>query len=268
MIRVIALDLDDTLLRSDLTISEVDQAAIRRAVAAGIKVLLASGRMVRSIRPYVEQLDLDVPLIAYNGAIIQEAISEKILYHLPVPNREALRLIALSRHAGIHLNVYLDDQLYMDELTVWGQRYAAAAGVIPHPVGDVGRTVAGGSPHKLLAIGELEQLEEFRRRLEAEFGSELQFVKSKPNYLEILAPGVSKGRALSELAGNWGVAASEVMAVGDAPNDLAMIQWAGMGVAIGNAQAEVKQAARLVVADHDHHGVAEAIERVVFGKVG
>ncbi|HYH01892.1 MAG TPA: Cof-type HAD-IIB family hydrolase [Bacillota bacterium] len=266
MIRCIALDLDDTLLRSDLTIDAADQQAIRRAVATGVTVLLASGRMVQSMRPYVEQLGLDVPLIAYNGAIIQEAISGKILYHLPVPSQEALRLLPVFRRRGVHLNAYVNDQLYMDELTVWGQKYAANAGVIPHPVGDLGPVLAEGQPHKLLGVGELEQVDALRKELEVEFNGVLQFVKSKPNYLEILAPGVSKGQALAELTRSWGFKPEEVMAVGDAPNDLSMICWAGVGVAIGNARDEVKQAADLVVADHDHQGVAEAIERVVFGR--
>lgn len=266
MIRCIALDLDDTLLRSDLTIDPADQQAIREAVRVGITVLLASGRMVQSMRPYVEQLGLDVPLIAYNGAIIQEAVSGKILYHLPVPRGEALRLLPVFRQRGVHLNAYVNDQLYMDKLTVWGQKYAANAGVTPYPVGDLGRVLAEGESHKLLGVGEVEEIDAIHKELEAEFSGVLQFVKSKPNFLEILAPGVSKGRALAELTHNWSFKPEEVMAVGDAPNDLSMICWAGVGVAIGNARDEVKQAADLVVADHDHQGVAEAINKIVLGR--
>ncbi|HEY8463206.1 MAG TPA: Cof-type HAD-IIB family hydrolase [Bacillota bacterium] len=264
MIRCIALDLDDTLLRSDLTIGAPDREAIRQAMAKGIKVLLASGRMVRSMRPYAEQLGLDVPLIAYNGAVIQEAVSGEILYHVPVPASEALRLIPVFRNKQVHLNVYVHDQLYMDELTVWGEQYAANAGVEPQ-IRDLCRVVTDGAPDKLLAVGESGQLDAVQAELKAEFGPALQFVKSKPIYLEILAPSVSKGQALTVLAQHWGLQPEQVMAVGDAPNDLAMIQWAGVGVAIGNARDEVKQAADLVVADHNHHGVAEAINRVVLG---
>lgn len=265
MIRCIAIDLDDTLLRSDLTISPIDKAAIRKAVDSGIKVLLASGRMVQSMRPYVRELGLEVPVIAYNGAIIQEALSGKILYHRPVPPKEAQKLVLIFREAGIHLNAYINDELYMDELTDWGQKYVINARVTPHPIGDLCQYL-NVSPHKLLAAGEVELIDRIRARLMEEFEGRLQFVKSKPNYLEILAPEVSKGRALQELVTGWGIDRNEVMAIGDAPNDLSMVAWAGAGVAIGNAASLVKEIAVLIVADHDHNGVAEAFDKLVFNR--
>jgi Cof subfamily protein (haloacid dehalogenase superfamily) len=267
MIRCIAIDLDDTLLKTDLTIDTEDQRAISRAIESGVKVLLASGRMVQSMRPYAVKLGLDVPLIAYNGAIIQETVSEKNLYHRPVPTGVALELVPIFRKYGIHLNAYVNDQLYMDELTVWGEKYAANAGVTPHPVGDLCGLLAGELSHKLLAVGDEKKIDWVQEFLWKEFGDTLQFVKSKPTYLEILAPGVSKGNALRELAEGWGFDRSEVMAIGDAPNDLSMVEWAGVGVAIGNACEVLRRAADLVVADHDHQGVAEAFEKVVFGGV-
>jgi Cof subfamily protein (haloacid dehalogenase superfamily) len=265
MIRCVAIDLDDTLLQTDLTIAPEDQTAISRAVASGIKVLLASGRMVQSMRPYAVKLGLDVPLIAYNGAVIQETISGKNLYHQPVPTGAALELVPIFRKYGIHLNAYVNDRLYMEKLTCWGEKYAANAGVTPYPVGDLGALLAAEPSHKLLGVGEAEEIDRIQADLRRKFGAGLQFVKSKPNYLEILAPDVSKGGALRELAGGWGFDQSEVMAIGDAPNDLSMVEWAGVGVAIGNACAVLKEAADLIVADHDHQGVAAAFEKVVFG---
>ena len=265
MIRCIAIDLDDTLLGSDLKISAENKQAIRRAIAAGVKVLLASGRMVQSMRPYAEELKLDVPLIAYNGAIIQEAISGKILYHRPVPTPEALKLVPYFRAAQIHLNAYINDELYMDKLTEWGKRYAANAGVTAHPIGDLCEYLQQPS-HKMLGVGEIEGIDAIQAQLKKDFGETVQFIKSKPTYLEILAPDVSKGLALQEVATNWGLDASEVMAIGDAPNDLSMVAWAGVGVAIGNAAEVVKAKAKMVVADHNHNGVAEAINKAVFGQ--
>jgi Cof subfamily protein (haloacid dehalogenase superfamily) len=262
MIRCIAIDLDDTLLSTDLRIAPEERDAISRAIGQGVRVLLASGRMVQSMQPYVDQLGLDVPLIAYNGAVIQESISGKVLYRRPVPREDAVGVIKLLREKGIHCNVYLQDRLYMDELTEWGKKYAATAGVEPNPVGDV-ISFMQESPHKLLAVGEVDPIERVRGELAVMFGGRLQFVKSKPNYLEILEPEVSKGKALAELTAGWGLDRSEEMAIGDAPNDLPMITWAGIGVAVGNADPVVKEKADWIVADHDHHGVAEAIRRAV-----
>jgi len=260
MIRCIAVDLDDTLLRKDLTISTKNQAAIKAAIAAGVKVLLASGRMFCSMKPYARELGMDLPLISYNGALIREANSGKELYHQPVPRAETLQVLEMARRTGIHLNVYLNDTLYMDELTVWGENYAKVARVTPHPVGDVTKYLEE-LPHKILAIGEPERVDWLKTELVHKFGNKLNLVKSKPIFLEILAPGVSKGKSLTELTKLWGIDQREVMAIGDAPNDLAMIEWAGVGVAIGNADTEVKASANLVVSDHEHDGVAEAIER-------
>lgn len=262
MIRCIAIDLDDTLLRTDLTIAGPDREAISRAVAKGVKVLLASGRMVQSMKPYADELGLDVPLIAYNGAIVQEAVSGEILYHRPVPPEEALEVLTVFRQNDIHLNVYVNDQLYMDQLTTWGQRYATNARVKAH-VADLAVLLKEHSSHKMLGVGELERIDALQEQLQSQFGEALNFVKSKPTYLEILAPGVSKGRALQELTAGWGFSREEVMAIGDAPNDLSMIRWAGTGVAIGNASEMVKNEADLIVTDHDHCGVAEAIHRVI-----
>jgi Cof subfamily protein (haloacid dehalogenase superfamily) len=265
MIRCIAMDLDDTLLSTDLTISTENQSAIRSAVRAGIKVLLASGRMVQSMKPYAQILGLDVPLIAYNGAIIQEAISGEILYHRPVPNKLAVQLVPIFREKNIHLNVYLKDELYMEELDERGKKYAASAGVTPYPVGDL-IPLLHESPHKMLGIGNISEIDSLQIFLQRKFKDELVFTRSKPDYLEILAPGVSKANALQEVALLWGIDPSEVMAIGDAPNDVSMVSWAGIGVAIGNAVDAVKETASLVVADHDHSGVAEAIQKVIFGK--
>ena len=203
---------------------------------------------------------MDLPLISYNGALIRETNSEKDLYHQPVSKEASLRVLEIARQAGIHLNFYLNDTLYMDELTSWGENYAKISRVTPYPVGDITQYLEN-LPHKILAIGEPERVDWLKLELNRELGEELNLVKSKPIFLEILAPGVSKGRSLAELTKRWGIAAAEVMAIGDAPNDLAMIEWAGVGVAIGNADPEVKECANLVVAEHEDDGVADAIER-------
>jgi Cof subfamily protein (haloacid dehalogenase superfamily) len=264
LIRCIAMDLDDTLLSSDLSISEANHAAIRKAVGMGIKVMLASGRMAQSMKPYATSLELDVPLIAYNGAIIQEAVSGQILYHNPVPCELAVELVPLFRSRNIHLNAYLDDQLYMEELTEWGKKYAANTGVTPHPVDDLIPLLQKAAPHKMLGLAGADEIAAIQKFLWQKFGAQLIFICSKPSYLEILAPGVSKGNALKEVTKMWGLKPEEVMAIGDAPNDISMVEWAGAGVAIGNAVPELKEVANLVVADHDHDGVAEAIEKMAF----
>ena len=262
MIRCIAMDLDDTLLRDDLSISTENQNAIQSALDRGVKIVLASGRMVASMQSYAETLGLDMPLIAYNGAMVREAVSGETLYHKPVPYEVALQVIPIFQETHFHLNVYLDERLYVKEWDIWSEQYQASAGVTPHPAGDL-LAILKGPPTKMLGIGVIEAIEAMRENLEQRFGSDLDFTRSKPNYLEILAPGVSKGDALQFLARKWGFDRDEIMAIGDAPNDLAMIQWAGTGVAMANAVPSVRENADVIVTDNNHHGVAEAIRKFV-----
>ncbi|MCL6589700.1 MAG: Cof-type HAD-IIB family hydrolase [Firmicutes bacterium] len=265
MIRCIAMDLDDTLLDDDLTISLENRTAIQKAGQLGVKIILASGRMAQSMRPYSQELNLDQPVIAYNGALVYDVITGQALDHHPVPRELALELIPIIRGAGIHLNVYLKDELYMEELTDWGRKYAANCSVSPRLVRDLRRLVTEG-PHKMLAIGTISEIERLQARLEEHFRGQLDFTRSKPNYLEILGPGVSKGSALQRLVTRWGIDRSEVIAIGDAPNDLEMITWAGIGVAMGNAVDQVKERAGFIAPDNNHHAVAEVIQRFVLSR--
>ncbi|HBE79691.1 MAG TPA: Cof-type HAD-IIB family hydrolase, partial [Firmicutes bacterium] len=143
-------------------------------------------------------------------------------------------------------------------------KYAANAGVTPHPVDDLIPLLHNSAPHKMLGLAGADEIAGIQKFLQQKFGAQLIFICSKPSYLEILAPGVSKGNALKEVTKMWGLKPEEVMAIGDAPNDISMVEWAGAGVAIGNAVPELKAVANLVVADHDHDGVAEAIEKMAF----
>jgi Cof subfamily protein (haloacid dehalogenase superfamily) len=264
MIRCIAMDLDDTLLRDDLTISAENQNAIQSALNRGIKIVLASGRMVASMHSYAVKLGLDMPLIAYNGAMVREAVSGETLYHKPVPQEIALQVIPIFQELNFHLNVYLNERLYVKEWDHWSEQYQASAGVTPHPAGDL-QKILSGSPTKMLGIGTIDAIEKMREELERRFGPQLDFTRSKPNYLEILAPGVSKRDALQFLAKKWGIDRTEVMAIGDAPNDLAMILWAGVGVAMANAVPDVRKQADVIVSGNNHNGVAEAIKKYVLG---
>lgn len=263
MIRYIGIDLDDTLLDSNLNISVRNRQVIQKVLKLGIKVVLASGRMLCSMQPYAAMLGLDGPLIAYNGALVRDEKSGEVLVDQPVDGETGIRLVSFFRNAGIHLNVYINDQLYMEKLTEWGLRYAATAGVTPIVVPDLCPILAKAPSHKLLGVGDGETLTRFQAQLQEIFGRQLQFVTSKPIYLEILAPGVSKAAALKKLVAGWGGLRQNVLAIGDAPNDLEMIAWAGLGVAVGNASSRVREGADWVVADHNHDGVAEAICKAV-----
>ena len=128
-IKLVALDLDDTLLDPDLLISADCSRAIGQVCQRGIIVTISTGRMFRSARPYALQLGLEAPLITYEGALVKNSRSEEILYAKPVPQREAREVMQFFKDAGVHFHSYYDDQLVMESMTVEGQAYARLAGV-------------------------------------------------------------------------------------------------------------------------------------------
>lgn len=258
--KLIAIDLDDTLLNSNNNISARNISAIRRAVAAGIVVTIATGRMFCSAQALAAQLSLDVPLVTYNGALIKGALTEDVLFTQPVPSAIAAQVLTLFQHHQWFIQTYVDDVLYAPQRTERLAMYEQLAGVEAVVLGEKFFSWSQ-APSKMLALAEPEQILKIEATLQEQFGQQLSLAQSKPSYLEITHPAVNKGAALAYLATHLNIERDQVMAIGDSFNDLSMLEFAGVGVAMGNAPAAIKARAQAVVATNDGDGVAEAIER-------
>lgn len=261
-IKLVALDLDDTLLDHSNKISPRTREIIRQAVGQGATVTVATGRMYCSALPFAQQLELDVPLITYNGALIKSALSGETLMHTPIEEDTALQVLELFRGKGWYIQSYLNDTLYVVELNEKARYYEKLAGVKAVPVGQELYTMKG-SPTKMLALSEPSEIKIINDTVNAALGNKLYTAVSKPNYLEMANPAVNKGKALAFLAAKLGIQQHEVMAVGDSVNDMDMLEYAGLGVAMGNASDKVKAAANAVTCGNDADGVAEAIIKYV-----
>ena len=262
--RLIAVDVDDTLLEGDLTLSEPCADALKRAMEAGVHVVLATGRMYQSALPYARQLGLDGYLIAYNGALVRK-IDGETLWHRPVPKEHALEMVDAATEEGYCLNLYLDDELIVETLD--DERvtyYLGIAGVKAHPVGDLKAALEGGEPTKCLLVGDAERVPSTIAKLQDRF-PDLQISRSKPRFIEVTQKGVRKDAALKAVAESMGVPMSSVMAVGDGENDATMLAAVGWGVAVANASAGPKAAADYVTNAERGLGVHEAVERFVLG---
>jgi Cof subfamily protein (haloacid dehalogenase superfamily) len=257
-IKLIALDMDDTLLDKTNRVSPRTREVIRQAVESGVTVTIATGRMYGSALPFALQLGLDVPLITYNGALIKCSLSGETLLHNPIDEATAKEVLRLFREKGWYIQSYLNDCLYVDTLNEKARYYEKLSGIKAVPVGDQLYTMEG-APTKLLAMAEPGEIRMISETVKADFGDRLYAAVSKPNYLEMVNPAVNKGQALEFLAARLGLERSEVMAVGDSINDLDMLEYAGWGVAMGNAGDTVKAAANAVTCANDADGVAEAI---------
>ena len=261
-IKLIAIDLDDTLLDSKLAVSPRACEAIRQAVARGVTVTIATGRMYCSALVYAKQLKLDVPLITYNGGLIKSCLSGETLLHQPVERELALEVLAFCREHDLYIQTYMNDKLYVKELDEHAVYYERFSGAPANAIGD--RLYAAEQPPtKMLAMSTAEDIKEAYNIVKARFGNKLTVAISKPTFLEITHPLSNKGRALAFLADKLHIKQEEVMALGDSGNDLDMITYAGWGVAMGNASDAVKAAARLETLANDADGVAEAIEKYV-----
>ncbi|MEW6063678.1 MAG: Cof-type HAD-IIB family hydrolase [Bacillota bacterium] len=262
--RMLAIDLDDTLLNSQLKISARNKEYIRRAREAGVHVTLATGRMYCSALRYARELELNLPLITYQGALVKEACSGEILIHRPVPLDLARQVIERVKTLGYHINVYVDDNLYVEKVTSEAETYQRISGITAHPVGDLLKFL-DRPPTKVLIVGGVGALDDLGREIRQQFGTTLHITKSKPHFLEISHPEATKGHALDTLARRWGLTADQVIAIGDAPNDLEMIEYAGLGVVVGNAHGDVKDKADYVTHTNDRDGVAEVIAKFILG---
>jgi Cof subfamily protein (haloacid dehalogenase superfamily) len=260
--KLLALDLDDTLLNDQLKISPRNAAAIRKVAAKGVLVTIATGRMFRSALPYARELKVDLPLITYHGALVKYAGSGEVLRHCPVPFETALEIIKLAEEEGFHLNLYFDDRLFIKEENEKTRYYQTIASIPVEPVGNLSRFLLEEKiePTKLTIIDLEGRLEEIQQLLRGKYFSGLSILRSRPYFLEITHRGATKGQALNFLAEREGISAKEIVAIGDSYNDIDMLQFAGLGVAVANAPQEVKNAADVITRAGSEDGVAAFLE--------
>ncbi len=264
-VKLLALDLDDTLLDSGLRISDPCIRNIQAARRQGVIVTLATGRMYSSALPYALELKVDVPLITYQGALVKNSQTQRVLYYKPLLPDLAVEVMECFKHAGVHYHSYFNDRLCLESWSEEGADYARLAGVKPLLVDSlIDLCQSGQEAIKIMAVTrDQELLLGLEEKLKHKYGGLLNITRSKPHFLEVMNPLANKARALRVLAEYYGIQPQEVMAVGDSYNDLAMIKWAGIGVAMGNAPEEVKAAADYVTLSNEEHGVAEALQRLV-----
>ena len=261
--KLFVTDMDGTLLNSQRKITDQVKLAIKKAVEAGVIFTVATGRMHISALPYVQELGIDVPVITYNGALIKYASGDEVFASY-LDKQLVQSLVDYAHGQNIYIQLYSDDKLYYYQENELSKFYQTAAGVVGHPVGDALDKYMDKVP-KLLLIGRTpEEADRAARDIAAKFSGQIVAVKSTPIYVELIKPGINKASAIAKMAEIYKVPAEAILAIGDSNNDITMLQSAHYGVAMGNANADVKKVAKYQVADCDHDGIAEAIERFCF----
>ena len=256
--RLVASDLDGTLVRSDLTVSDRTRDVLRRVEEAGSLFVMVTGRPPRWMAPVAEATGHRGLAVCANGAIVYDLHTEQVVEAFRIPADDALALVEALRAQvpGIGFAVEKGPDGFGREpayVPRWDNGEVEVA--------DVEQLVAGGVV-KLLARVEGTGSDELLAAARAVVGARGECTHSSSDgLLEISAAGISKASGLARLAGEWGVHASEVVAFGDMPNDLPMLTWAGHAVGMGNAHPDVLAAADEVTATNDEDGVAQVLER-------
>lgn len=262
-IRLIAFDLDGTLMGPDQTISPRVQAAIARAQAQDIVVTLATGRMFSTTRVFAHTLNISAPLICYQGGWIQ-ALDSDVLHRISLPKSLAQQATGLGDAQGWHTVLYADGKLYIREMLYAPDFYDAWLAPDVTVVNHWEDVLATHTVDKVLYVAEPEHIATMARILNQHFANSAEVVQSHEMFVEVVPQNVDKGTALAWLAQHLDISQAEVLAAGDQGNDLAMVKWAGIGVAMGNAISAVKQVADWVAPSVTEDGAAVLLERFVF----
>lgn len=258
--RMIAIDLDDTLLSSRGTIPKRAADAVRAASQAGVRVVLCTGRTIKGMQRFHDQLGLDTLMITSGGAEVYDAEGQ-ILFAYPVDPKDTRQVLGLAREYGAHAQVYVGGELAYHKRNEIAAKYERSFGFPGIEISDLFEREDIVTP-KVLLIAEPDTILAMQRDAEARF-PQLAVKRSNPEYLEFVHPDVSKGEAMKFVAAYYGIDLKDVVAVGDSQIDISMIEAAGLGVAVENAYAETKEAANMICASNDDAGVADVIEMIL-----
>lgn len=260
-IRLIAADIDDTLLNERGELSPRTKDAVQEVMRRGARFVLASGRMPQAMRGTALALGVNAPVIGYNGGQIADALTGEVVRAWRVPEALAREAAALAQELGGHVQAYQNGAYFYEEENDFSRAYAASIGL---PGSAVGMPVARwlrGEADKLLVIGEREPTRLRAERLQAHFGDRLRCAISRPNYIEIFHAQADKAEALAALAEEYGLRREEIAAFGDGENDLGMLHFAGHGYVMANARVEILRRAPAAAPSNAQDGLARLLER-------
>lgn len=273
-IRLLALDIDGTLLTSRGELTARNQTALQAAKQQGVQVVLLTGRRFNSARELVLQLALDIPLVSHNGALTKNIETLETLDFHPLAADITREIIRIGRACGVDM-ICCDDPHGMGTMVIEGvseqnkalhrylEKYRHSLVEVPDLLQYVQR-----DPIQMMFSGRCDPMDEFAMELGRAMDGQIQLFKTRYRsvdltLLDALSLTASKGESLAKLAREHGVTPDEVMAVGDNYNDLTMLRFAGLGVVMGNAEEDMKQMGFAVTGSNENSGVADAIEKYI-----
>jgi hypothetical protein len=258
--RAVYFDLDGTLLDSNAQVPTATLQTLAVLRKKGIKLGVATGRMLRSAARYAAHIGSNAPIIIYNGARVVDLDHESLLFGSTLDTPVARFALRTARHHRVHINVYIEDELFVENLDTHGHRFMTKERLQPNHVPDLMDKLST-APVKMLMMGAPAVLRTCQSTIRNRFANQVSLVFSEADYLEVLPAGVSKGTALAHACRTMAIEPRHVVAFGDGENDAAMLQAAGWGVAMANARPEAKAAAHHVTGSNVDGGVVDALKQ-------
>jgi len=260
---MIALDVDGTLLSERHVLTAATREAVRQAADGGAEIVLCTGRGPSNTFPVLEELGLTGVIITHNGAATVDAARRELLHHYPMDAAQLAPYVAYCRDHGVHYDVNTAFELYIEDASPEVMAMYANYRITPTK-----RPAEGELPEglvKLTVFGDKAVMDRVQADWEAPaWPAGLQRIRSGDYFIDVQQPEASKGKALAQLAMLRGVKRERVLAIGNYYNDVGMLEYAGLGIAMANSPEAVKQAADAVTASNDEDGVASALRRYVW----
>jgi len=245
----------------ELQVDPRDEAAVARALAAGLKIVACTGRPYSGAVQWVKRFGLTEPVICYQGAQVR-AVDGGMLLDNGIPHEIAMEVVRFARERQLHVNAYRDDLLLVEHDTEEGREYAHHSGLEPHIVSDLDEAMGPTTP-KLVIVAAAGLIDTLLPVVRERWKDRLFVATSLPEYLEMTIPGADKGSALEFLARHLGIPRDGVAAAGDGRNDLPMLEWAALGVAVSTAPPEVLAVAQQVIGPPGTGGIARLLDQLI-----
>ena len=259
--RAVAFDLDDTLLRDDLTISDETVQVLRKLAAKGVHIIPASGRAQMSMIGFVSQLNCSSLYICCNGAEIRDGKSHDLLHTEMFSMKLAREIAAFGKKHACYAHTYDGACFYYNVESEWSRRYAASSLLTGVFVGDLEKYIREPR-NKILMMADEKKISAMLIQAREQFAGRASVTCSKPWFLEFNPPDATKGNALSFCASHLGLSLQDCIAFGDSLNDLSMLQAAGRGVLMGNGRADLISLCDDRCGTNQEDGVAHYLENV------
>jgi len=263
-IKAIVTDLDGTLLNEKKEISKYNKKVISKLLEKGIDVYIATGRIYKSMKRYKEELNIQNECICYNGAMIVDGKNDEIIYEVTLKEDVSKKIIDIARKRDIHLNIFQNELWYVEKENEISKMYKTTSG-LDYIVKNFDE-FENYNFTKVMYIAENAKLKEIENEIKNIMGDKIYSAYSRAIYFEVLNKGISKGHALSMLMEKKGIKKENILALGDAYNDVEMLETAGVSVIMENAEEELKKRFDHIAPSNEESGLGRFLNE--FFKLG